>query len=241
METWGAVTSPTMFFDILLHVGTLAAVFFVYRKLFASMAVSLWHVLRGQAKLKDESHARLFFLALVATLPTGLIAIAFGDSMEDFASSTSFVGAMLLVNGVLLLALGVLQRRQAEGEGRTLEEMNLKDALVIGTIQGFGIFRGISRSGATITAALGLGLRQDAAAAFSFVMAVPAILGALAMKAPEASASGIETHVFLGGALAAAIVGTLALIALLNLLKRGKLHHFAWYCFALGAAAIIGT
>jgi undecaprenyl-diphosphatase len=241
LEHWGGEIHPAIFFDILLHVGTLAAVFFVYRALFRDMTRALWRVLRGQSKLKDESHARLFVLACVATVPTGLIAIAFGDSMEGFAHSTGFVGAMLIVNGFLLLGLGFLQKSQGESGGRPLEELNVKDALVIGSIQGLGIFRGISRSGSTITAGLGLKLNQEAAATFSFVMSVPAILGALVMKMDEATRTGIETHVLVLGAVMAAIVGTVALIVLLKLLKRGRLHHFAWYCFAIGLVALLGS
>ena len=240
LEHWGGVVHPTTFFDILLHVGTLAAVFFVYRDVFRKMIVSLWRLARGNSKLQDEPDARLFFLACVATVPTGVIAIAFGDSMESFAGSPTFVGSMLVMNGFLLLSLGWLQKRQEQAEGRALSELNVKDALVIGSIQGLGIFRGISRSGSTITAGLGLKLNQEAAATFSFVISVPAILGALVMKVDEAGATGMETHVLILGAITAAVVGTLALIALLRLLKKGHLHHFAWYCFALGTIAIVG-
>jgi len=241
LEHWGGVEHPTTFFDILLHVGSLAAVFFVYRAIFRDMTLALWRVLRGKSRLKDECYARLFFLACLATVPTGVIAIAFGDSMESLAGSTTFIGSMLVMNGFLLLGLGFLQKAQGDNEGRSLEELNVKDALVIGSIQGLGIFRGISRSGSTITAGLGLKLNQEAAATFSFVMSVPAILGALVLKVDEAGATGIETHVLVLGALTAAVVGTLALMALLKLLKKGHLHHFAWYCFALGLVALFGT
>ena len=240
LEYWGGVVHPTTFFDILLHVGTLAAVFIVYRDIFRKMTVALWKCVFGQSTFKEEPHARLFLLACLATVPTGIIAIVFGDSMESFAGSPTFVGSMLVVNGFLLLGLGWLQRSQREGEGRSLEELNAKDAIVIGSIQGLGIFRGISRSGSTITAGLGLKLNQEAAATFSFVMSVPAILGALVLKLDEAGATGMDTHVLILGAITAAVVGTLALIVLLKLLKKGHLHHFAWYCFALGVVAILG-
>ena len=240
LEHWGGVQHPTTFFDILLHVGTLFAVFFVYRDVFRRMTVSLWKCVFRSSKFKDEPDARLFLLACLATVPTGVIAIAFGDSMEAFAGAPTFVGSMLVMNGFLLLGLGWLQKAQKEGEGRTLEELTAKDALVIGAIQGLGIFRGISRSGSTITAGLGLKLNQEAAAAFSFVISVPAILGALVMKVDEAGATGMEAHVLILGAITAAVVGTIALIVLLKLLKKGHLHHFAWYCFALGVIAMLG-
>ena len=240
LEHWGGVEHPTTFFDILLHVGTLVAVFTVYRSVFMKMLASMVRVICKKSTIHNEPSARLFVLACLATVPTGIIAMSFGDAMESFAGSPNFIGSMLIVNGFLLLGLGRLQKRQEPGQGRPLDELNVRDALVIGTIQGFGIFRGISRSGSTITAGLGLKLDQEAAATFSFVISVPAILGALVMKVDEAGDAGMEMHVLALGAMTAAVVGTLALIALLRLLKKGHLHHFAWYCFALGAAAILG-
>lgn len=238
------VEEPQTLFDILLHVGTLVAVFFVYRKLFGRMARGLGRVLRAPgdlaAGLRREPEVRLLLLALVGTVPTGLIAILLGDTFEGAASHLWFLAIAWVVNAGMLLLLGrlVRQRSRPESAGRSLEELRWQDALLIGTVQGFGIVRGISRSGSTITAGLLGGLDREAAAAFSFVLSVPAILAALVLKFDSAAIAGANAGLFAVGALVAAIVGTLALMFLLELLKRGKLHHFAWYCLALAGLAL---
>lgn len=239
------VDDPQTLFDILLHVGSLMAVLVVYRDLFWKMLKGLGRFLKRPGTLGDEPYARLVLLAGVGTVPTGAIAVAFGDRMEGLAAQLAFVGSMLLVNGCILLGLGVVNRgamadERAGGAGRrSLEELRISDVLIVGTAQGFGIFRGISRSGSTIAAGLLVGLKQDAAAALSFVLSVPAILGALVMKMDFDAIEAEGVGVYILGATVSAVVGTVALLLVLRLLNRGKLHHFAWYCFAVGVFALL--
>ncbi len=236
------VDNPQTLFDILLHVGSLVAVVVVYRELFWKMLWAFGRFLRRPASLADEPYARLVLLAGVGTVPTGAIAITFGDRMEGLAAEMAFVGAMLLVNGFILIGLGVMNRRAMADDAssrRSLEELRVTDALIVGTAQGFGIFRGISRSGSTIAAGLMVGLQQDAAAALSFVLSVPAILGALVMKMDFEAIQAEGVGAYIVGAVVSAVVGTIALWVLLRLLNRGKLHHFAWYCFAAGLFALL--
>jgi undecaprenyl-diphosphatase len=130
--------------------------------------------------------------------------------------------------------------RNQKTAGRTIRQMKPKDALVIGVVQGLAIVPGISRSGATISAALYLGVDRELAGKYSFLLAIPAILGALVL--------GLDSEVFhttlpagtiLSGSLAAAVVGYLALVLLLKMVKKGQLHRFAPYCWVVGAGAII--
>ena len=245
-EAFG-VDEPQTLFDILLHVGTLVAVFIVYRAVFGRMLGSLGRVLRRPGEVRQQFTAdpdlRLFVYATLATVPTGLIAIVAGDAMEQLAVHVGAVGAALMINGGILLVLRMLTvgrwHASAAHPRRSIDGLRLRDALLIGTAQGVGIIRGISRSGTTITTGMLTGLDQEAAATFSFVMAVPAILGALVMHLRHGglSADGL-VHALVGAAVAAA-VGTVALLLLLRLLRGGRLHLFAWYCFALGAAAIL--
>ena len=240
LAAWFGVEDPQTLFDILMHVGTLLAVFVVYRKLFGKMLNALWRLIRAPSTWPSEPYARVAVFAAIATVPTGIIAIAAGDAMESLSAAPWVVGVALLVNGCILLFLGRLSSRSsATSDGRSLEELKLSDALLVGTVQGLGIFRGISRSGSTITAGLVTGLRQDAAAAFSFVLSVPAILGALVLKFDSSAvASADQAWLYLAGAVTSGVVGTAALIAVLRLLRGGRLHVFAWYCFAVGAIAI---
>jgi undecaprenyl-diphosphatase len=240
------VAEPQTLFDIMLHIGTLVAVVAVYGDLFKTILRECLQTLRASVRSPGEfreilaraPYTRLALYVCVATVPTGLIAIGFGDVLEALAVDVRLVGAALIVNGGLLLWMRVLQRRRVATGARSIEEVRLRDALVVGTLQGLGIMRGISRSGSTITAGLMTGLDQEASAAFSFLLAVPAIIGALILKFDVAALSGDQWIHALLGAGVAAIVGTLALRLLLRMLRVGRLHLFAWYCFALGAIAI---
>jgi undecaprenyl-diphosphatase len=118
--------------------------------------------------------------------------------------------------------------------------MRLKDALIIGLIQGLAIIPGISRSGATISAALYLGVDRELAGRFSFLLSIPAILGALVLGLDsEAFHTDLPMGTIVLGSLAAAFVGYLALVVLLKMVKKGQLHRFAPYCWLVGITAIV--
>lgn len=237
LSEWFGVDRPQTLFDIVLHVGTLVPIVFVYRGELGRMIAACWRVLRAPRTLPDEPYARLTLLVGVATVPTGIIALTIGHAMEALAMDIAFVAAALTVNGVVLLGLGVLQARPSAVDGRTLDELRVRDALIVGTLQGFAIFRGISRSGSTITAGLLCGIERETAAAFSFLLSIPAILGALILEFDAEALGGEGLPVFLLGGVVAALSGLFALVVLLRMLRRGRLHHFAWYCFALAALA----
>lgn len=245
-EAFG-VEEPQTLFDIMLHAGTLVAVFIVYRALFWRMIVAVGRALRRPAGVREQlgrdPDLRLFVYATIATIPTGLIAVAFGDAMEGLAVHVGAVGAALIVNAGILFVLRALTigrwKADPDNPRRPIEQLRLSDALLIGTAQGVGVIRGISRSGSTITAGILTGLEQQAAAAFSFVLAVPAILGALVMHLKDGGMSSDGLLHAVVGAVVAAIVGTVALLLLLRLLRGGRLHLFGWYCLALGTAAVV--
>jgi undecaprenyl-diphosphatase len=124
--------------------------------------------------------------------------------------------------------------------GRTIRQMKLKDALLIGLVQGLAIVPGISRSGATISAALYLGVDRELAGRYSFLLAIPAIMGALVLGLDsEAFHTTVPAGTILLGSLAAAVVGYLALLILLKMVKKGHLHRFAPYCWLVGTMAIV--
>jgi len=149
---------------------------------------------------------------------------------------------MLAVNGVILWTT---RRRQhndpdpsdtATGAEVSIEGLGWRQALIIGVLQGFAVTPGISRSGTTIAGALALGVSATEAARFSFVLSIPAILGALVLKLGELSAghaTAPATSALIVGALVAAVVGYACLVLLLGLLRRARFHHFAWYCWVL--------
>ncbi len=231
-------------FDVLLHIGTLIAVVYVYRELIgrivrASLGALARPLALAESYRKNEDF-RVFALVCLGTVPTGLIAFLLGPSFERWANAVAFVGVALLVNALILLVLGARLRRRRPDEGLGLGELGWKHALLIGTAQGFAVIRGISRSGSTITAGVLANVRQDAAAAFSFLLSIPAILGALVLSLKDYRGSTSEILVpGIIGAVVAAVVGVLALRLLLKLLERGRLGIFAAWCAVVGASALV--
>jgi len=142
---------------------------------------------------------------------------------------------MLLVTGTLLWFT-----RQMCAEGRPLIKVGIKDALMIGLIQGMAIMPGISRSGATISMAIFLGMNREVAGRYSFLLSIPAILGAMMLSLNSTIIqTDIPVKIILLGTVTAAIVGYIGLKILLRLVKQGHLYYFAPYCWLLGAATLI--
>ena len=230
---------PTTAYDVILHAGTLLAVIIVFRGELRRMLVALARVgglLRagGLRALWADADARLIVLLGLAMLPTGVIGLLI-KRFENQLAQIWFVGAMLIVNGCVLFLTKSLSARATRG----LDEMTVSDALLIGTAQGAGVLRGISRSGSTIVAGMGVGLRPSDAFSFSFLLAIPAILAAVAVESKEiAGGAGVTFGEAALGFVIALLVGWAALVGLRQLVDRGKLHVFAIYCLIVGGIAI---
>jgi len=241
LTTLAGVKEPQTLFDIVLHVGTLVPILVVYRSRVGRLITACGRVALSPRTWRDEPDAKLAWWLVVASVPTAVIALSLGDLTEALATDLRWVAAALAVNGCILLVLGVLCRR-SEDEGtetrRGIDEITMRDAVVIGVVQGLAIFRGISRSGSTITAAMACGVEREAAASFSFLISIPAILGALILKWDPEVVSSMSWQPLVLGSLVAAAVGTAALVLLLGLLRKGRLHLFAWYCFALAVFTV---
>lgn len=230
-------------FDVMLHLGTLVAVVLVYRKLVGD---TLRGAFRGITKPREayanDVHFRLACHVLLAMVPTLLLVMALRTFAETWANDLARVGATLLVTALVLLALRWRVRKNINTDviPRTLEHMTWRDALAIGTAQGMSAtFRGLSRSGSTITTGVFVGLEQQAAASFSFLVSIPAILGALVFSLKKFDGNTDVIAFGLVGAAVAAVVGFFALRWLLKLLGSGRLYLFAGWCAAVGIFAIV--
>ncbi len=223
------IEDPQTLFDVCVHGGTLGAVLAVYRGEVATM-------LKGLTTPKWENPGfRLIILLIVGTIPAAVVGILFGDWFEAELATVSAVGSFLMINGAILMG-----SRNRGKTGRSLNQLTIKDAIVIGLAQSVALFRGISRSGTTITAALLTGVNRETAASFSFLLAIPAISGAVILKVGDALNSGnIDATALIAGTICAFITGYLALKLLIKLVNQGQLHHFAWYCWGLGLATLI--
>ena len=233
---------PEVLFNVGVHTGTLVAVIVFFRKdlhrIFASVYRFLNDVLNKKASFADGTQdidIKMALLIIVGTIPTGILGLAFHKIVDRIFSSVVLVGVMLIVTGSLLTV--TLWRKN---NGKDIKRFSIKDALTIGLMQGISILPGISRSGSTIAVGLFLGLERETSARFSFLLSIPAIIGATILEFKDISTyPSAQIISMMIGALTSCLVGYGALGSLLYIVKKGRLHFFAPYCFAAGIIALI--
>lgn len=230
-------------FDVLLHFGTLIAVFIAFwsdiKKLVVAFFTLIGKLFHGKFRLRDYSeYERFVVFVIIATLPLVVLALLGADDwVEKISAYPIIVGAILIFNGIVLL----ISDRVGSG---TVTSDNAKPhhALIVGLCQCCAILPGLSRSGSTITGGLFCGFTREYAVKFSFILSIPAILGANILKVGDvvhAGVSGSEWLVYGVGVLTAAVFGLLAIKLLVYISKKSNFSYFAYYCFAVGLFAII--
>ena len=234
-----APDSPEMIlFDLCVHLGTVLAILVVFVRQFSRFSRSLVQQLpdyRTITSPKPPGALLILLLAVAACVPTALIGLGFQDYFESAFARPITIGLALLVTGGLLMAAELRPRPR-----RGWRRFGLPAALLVGIAQGLAITPGISRSGATICIAMLCGLKRRWAAQFSFLIAVPSILGASAIKLAQMGARPLQVSwapILLGSAVAA-VVGYLALRLLLAAVQRARLRYFAFYCWVVGLLAV---
>jgi len=229
--------SPGILFEVFLHFATLIAIVIVFAKrigkIIKAVFISRIRIKGKHWVVKDENLA-LFFYLLWACIPSALIGIFFKSSIENLFSNPVFVSIMLLVTGSFLYSTRFIRCKKKH-------KHNGLSSTMIGIAQAFSIIPGISRSGATIAAGLWGGLSKEASVEFSFILVIPAILGAMILELKELSmaiAAG-SLIIYIAGGLAAFVVGLVSLILLLKIVKNGKLHYFSYYCWLVGIITLL--
>lgn len=232
---------PALFFDVSLHVGTLVAVLIVFFQEIKSILMTV--IFRGVSialgKKREETDREKRDLSLVTAIiagsvPTAIMGLCFREIAHTLFSSTTLVGTMLLITAALLWSI-----RNRADDIEAPGAITLKRSLVIGFVQGLAVIPGISRSGSTIVAGLYLGLGRKEAARFSFLLCLPAIIGAEILGIRDAMATGVTLDgAVLIGTLVSFVVGYFALKVLLGLVNQGRLHVFAPYCAVVGVVAL---
>jgi undecaprenyl-diphosphatase len=236
------IREPELLFDISLHIGTLIAIFIVFYQEIRNIFQTLLHLpalIKSSGSLQslfaNNEEIRIVTLILAGSIPTAVLGILFHKITDQIFGAVWIVGIMLLVTGTLLWFT-----RQMSAEGRPLIKVSIRDALLIGLMQGMAIMPGISRSGATISMALFLGMNREIAGRYSFLLSIPAIVGALILGLNSTIIqTNIPGKIILLGTFIAGIVGYMALKILLRLVKQGHLYYFAPYCWVIGAGALI--
>jgi undecaprenyl-diphosphatase len=223
------IEEPVLVFDTFVHIGTLAAVCVVLRQ-------DIWGILR---KLFQP----LTLFVIIATIPTVIAALLFKRQIETAFASASFLGFAFLLTSALLLLPEFLYRtgpKKIKTTENTEAKMTWQDALIIGLFQAVAINPGISRSGSTLSAGLFRGLKRDFAVRFSFLLSIPAILGALVFQIKDlgrGEPAGAAALVV--GAISAAIVGFFSIRLMLKIVRERSLLGFAVYTGALGLLVLI--
>jgi undecaprenyl-diphosphatase len=238
-------SQPGVLFDVCLHLGTTLAVVLYFRREIAEIFIALLprkyrlSISGSLDAFVNEGRARVLrrflLIGIVATAITGAIGLSFKDIIHRLFESVELSAAMLIVTGFLLFFAD-----RVKNPSKTEEQMTLLDGVVIGLVQGIAVIPGISRSGSTISAGLFRGLEGETAARFSFLLSIPAILGAAILEARHAHAVPAgEFLTYLAGAAMAAVTGYLTLRFLFFVVRRRNLRFFAYYCWIVGPTVLI--
>ena len=234
---FGIEEGDALTFAIMLHVGTLISVFVVYRKDIMELIFELGRLFKdiftGKGlRINDNPTRKLGFLIIVATIPTGIIGVAFRNVFEMMYGSLIFIGIGFLITGTLLVVAQKIGSNEL-----TTNEMKFKSAAFVGICQGFAIWPGISRSGTTIFGSLICGLTRESAVKFVFLMSIPAILGATALDVIN-GVDGMSLAVLIGMAVSA-VTGIFAIKTMISAITKNKLFGFSIYTWALGIFVIV--
>lgn len=221
-----SVPQESLLFTVVLHFATALSTIVVFRK-------DVWEILRGLLSFKWNEETQFSLKIIISMLPAVLVGLFFEEQLEAFfGGNIQFVGFMLLITAVLLYF--------ADKAKNTTKKVNFGSALVIGVSQAIAMLPGISRSGATISTSVLLGVDKTKAARFSFLMVVPLIFGKMAkdIMGGELSFDSTQSVAMGAGFIAAFLAGLAACTWMILLVKKSKLSYFAIYCLVVGLIAI---
>jgi undecaprenyl-diphosphatase len=225
-------SNPTVFLDVMLHAGTLAAAVVYFRADLINMAKNESRALRG-----SDGKINTLWLLVLATLPAAFIGVAFKAVFESFFEKPAYAASLLAATGALLVCADMFGR-----ETKKLRDVTTANAVFIGFFQALAILPGISRSGATISAGMYAGLKREAATRFAFLLSIPIIAGTTLYKTVDAlgqPGGQAATLVSLPGAVVAAISGYLAIGLMINIVAKRRFTVFAAYCWTLAALYLL--
>ncbi len=251
--------SNSLLFNVFLHVGTIAALVAAMRKdilrIFAELILMLKDIAaNGRAavssiktheepkycRIVSTNYRKYTLLILIATVPTGIIGGLLRNLAAKLSESLLYTGMGLLLSGILLLVVGMVHPGN-----KIPKDVPYWQGILLGIAQGFAVIPGLSRSGATITAGILCGFNKKQSVRLSYLLSVPAVIGALILEIGEASKQGsldlYNLALCLAGAAAAALVGFICIRRMFRLVQRRKLRGFAIYCFAVGTIAMIAN
>ena len=243
LQQWfGIREDNVLLFTVLLHVGTLISVFFIYWKdiweLIVELCLTIKDLCTGKGlRLEERPVRKLGVMIIVATIPTGIIGVLFGDLFDSLYTSVIPIGIGLIITGFLL----IFAEKMGEGN-RGIQQMNFRNAIFVGLVQGVAICPGISRSGSTLFGSLLCNLDRKFAVKFVFLISIPSILGSAVLEAPDAIKAGFDMTQLgpvLVGMAVAAISGLVAIKTMIKVVSDKKLNYFSYYVWALGLIVVL--
>lgn len=243
LQNWfGIDETKVLLFTVLLHVGTLISVFIMYWKdiweLIVELVLTIKDLCTGKGLRMEERPVRkLGVMIIVATIPTAIIGLLFNDFFDSLYTSVIPIGVGLIITGFLL----VFAEKKGESD-RGIKQMNLRNAIFIGTVQGIAICPGISRSGSTLFGSLICNLDRKFAVKFVFLISIPSILGSAILEAPAAIEAGVSLSQLgpvLWGMAVAAVAGIVAIKSMIKIVSDKKLSWFSYYVWILGLIVVI--
>ncbi|CDQ40658.1 MULTISPECIES: undecaprenyl-diphosphate phosphatase [Virgibacillus] len=224
-------------FEILVNFGSLIAVFIVFRKDIARLIRNgLRFIVQKDRDEEAKEDFRFILFLVIATIPTGILGLLFEDMISERLSGVVIVGYTLLITGAALWIIRNLRGKKNDGE------LTIKDALIVGAAQAIALIPGISRSGATIVAAMLVGMKRETAFRFSFLLYIPVSLGITVLKITDIFTDPNFDTLMIPYAiafLASIIASYFALKWFANIMAKGNLKYFAFYCFIVGILVII--
>ena len=231
-------------FDVFLHLGTLIAVLWFFRtdvyKMLRAWWLSIGDLLQGRFRqgFADDPYKRLAWYVVLATVPVGIVGVLFEDAVDSMFAGALYVPAFFLfVTGTILY----LSQRMASGN-INFENISKKEALWMGLGQACAILPGLSRSGTTIAAGLTIGLDKEFAAKFSFILSIPAILGAFVVQLKDiGSALNVNFLPVFLGFIVSIIAGYFAIKWMLDLIQNRSLDVFSYYCWIISIIVFMGS
>ncbi len=221
-------------FDVFLHLGTLLSVIIVFRQEIWAMILAPFQYSTGIRSEKVIDKLKWDLYIVISTIPAVIVGLYLKDSIEKVFSNLPLVFAMLSITGILMIASRYLKCKNVELRGL--------HALFIGCAQAMAIMPGLSRSGSTIFTGMAMGIDRQVVARFSFIMSIPAILGAVVLQTgelithPPSPGSMINIA---AGTVAASISGYFAIVMLLDIIRKNRLQWFGYYCLILSFSGFI--
>ena len=243
-------------FDIMLHFGTLVAIFIAFWKdikklivegllivkdFFVNIGIFFTHLGKKSdkpyVKMINTAYRKFVMMVIVSTIPTGIIGLLLNDEVERAMGTIIFPGIGLIMTSLLLMLAD-----NAKAGTKRPNQISYGEAFVVGCSQGIATFPGLSRSGTTITACLLCGYDKNFAVKYSFIMSIPAVLGATILEFKDIATLNIEPSLFgqyIIGTIVAAVVGYICIKTMLVVVRGKKYKYFAYYCFIVGLVAVV--